>query len=78
MAFYSPSYESSIASTILNPTSGVVDGSNTVFVFDTAPSVIVVDTGRVMQQTSDDGTVNWTGTLTVTLTVAPNFDIYAF
>lgn len=59
------------------PTSGVVNGSNQVFVWATAPSVIVVDQGRAMQKTSSDGTVNWTGTLTTTLTVAPTFDIYA-
>ena len=55
---------------------GTVDGSNTVFSFSTAPNVIVVDQSRIMQQTSSDGTVNWTGTTTVTLAIAPNFDIY--
>lgn len=59
------------------PTSGTVDGSNAVFVWATAPNVIVVDQGRMMQQTSSDGTVNWTGTTTTTLTVPPNFDIYS-
>lgn len=60
------------------PTSGAVDGSNTIFVWATAPNVIVVDGGRSMQRVSSDGTVNWTvvGT-TTTLTIAPNFDIYA-
>ncbi len=56
---------------------GTVDGSNTVFTWTTAPQVIVVDQGRPMQKTSSDGTVNWTGTTTTTLTIAPNFDIYA-
>lgn len=59
------------------PTSGTVDGSNATFVFATAPSVIVVDQGRAMQKTSSDGTVNWTGTTTVVLTIAPVSDIYA-
>lgn len=57
--------------------SGVVDGSNAIFEWATAPNSIVVDQGRVMQKTSSDGTVNWTGTTTTTLTVAPNFDIFA-
>lgn len=55
---------------------GTVNGTNQVFVFSTAPSVISVDNGRVIQQTSSDGTVNWTGTTTITLTIAPNFDIF--
>lgn len=63
--------------TLLSPT-GTVDGSNATFVFTRAPSIIVVDGGRSMQKTSSDGTVNWTGTLTVVLTIAPNFDIYGF
>lgn len=59
------------------PTSGAVDGSNTVFTFATAPNVISVDQGRVMQAMSTDGTINWTGTTTITLTIAPNSDIFA-
>lgn len=59
------------------PSSGVVDGSNQTFVWATAPNVIVVDQGRPMQKVSSDGTVNWTGTTTTTLTIAPNFDIFA-
>jgi hypothetical protein len=55
---------------------GTVNGSNTVFTFAYAPQIIVVDGGKFMQQTSSDGTVNWTGTTTITLTVAPNFDIF--
>ncbi len=55
---------------------GTVNGTNTVFVFTTAPKVISVDQGRVMQKVSSDGTVNWTGTTTVTLTIAPTFDIF--
>ncbi len=54
---------------------GTVNGVNTIFIFATAPNSIVVD-GISMRQTSTDGTVNWTGTTTITLSVAPNFDIY--
>lgn len=61
--------------TLQTPT-GTVNGVNTVFVFSSAPTAIVVDGGRMMQATSSDGTVNWTGTTTVTLTVAPVFDIF--
>jgi hypothetical protein len=57
---------------------GTVDGSNTSFTFTSAPVQIIVDGGRSMQKVSSDGTVNWTGTTSVTLTVAPNSDIYAF
>ncbi len=57
---------------------GTVDGSNTSFTFTSAPVMIIVDGGRAMQKVSSDGTVNWTGTTSVSLTVAPNFDIYAF
>lgn len=65
-------------SSFQQPTSGVVDGSNQVFVWTTAPTVIVVDQGRTMQRVSSDGTVNWTvvGT-TTTLAIAPTSDIFA-
>lgn len=59
------------------PTSGTINGTNTIFVFTTAPVAIVVDGGRTMQKTSGDGTVNWTGTTTVTLSIAPVFDIFS-
>lgn len=59
------------------PSSGVINGSNQVFVWATAPNVIIVDGGRAMQKSSSDGTVNWTGTTTVTLTIAPTFDIFS-
>lgn len=55
---------------------GTVNGVNQTFVFAQAPNVIVVDDGRPMRQISSDGTVNWTGTTTVVMTIAPNFDIY--
>lgn len=58
------------------PTSGVVDGSNAVFVWATAPNAIVVD-GVIKRKLQSDGiTTNWSGTTTTTLTVAPNFDVY--
>ncbi len=57
------------------PTSGAIDGSNLIFAFATAPNAIVVD-GVSMQKTAGDSTSNWTGTTTITLAVAPTFDIY--
>ncbi len=57
---------------------GAVDGSNKDFTFTSAPSIIIVDGGRAMQKTSSDGTINWTGTTNVSLTVAPQNDIYGF
>lgn len=59
------------------PTSGVVNGINTVFVFATAPNILSVDGGRNIQKVSSDGTQNWTGTTNITLSVAPNFDVFA-
>jgi hypothetical protein len=56
-------------------TSGNINGSNAVFTWAVAPNAIVVD-GVSMRKVAADGTVNWTGTTTTTLTVAPNFDIY--
>lgn len=66
--------------TVLLPTSGVVNGSNTVFVFASAPNVIVLDNANIMnkQNITPDLTNNWTGTTTITLNQAPNFNIYAF
>lgn len=55
---------------------GAVDGLNQTFVFAKEPTLISVDQGRFMQKTSSDGTVNWVGTTTVNLQVAPNFDIF--
>lgn len=62
-------------STYQVPTSGSVNGTNTVFVWTTAPNVIVVD-GVPKHKTQSDGTTNWTGTTTTTLSVAPNYDIF--
>ena len=59
------------------PVSGAVNGTNQTYVWTTAPNVISVDNGRIMQKVSSDGTVNWTGTTTTVLTIAPNWDIFA-
>ncbi len=59
------------------PLSGNVDGNNKVFVWSTAPNAIVVDQTKTIQAISSDTTVNWTGTTTTTLLVAPTFDIFA-
>lgn len=59
------------------PVAGTPDGSIKVFVWLNAPNSITVDQGRTMQKVSSDGTVNWTGTTTTTLTLAPNFDIFS-
>lgn len=59
------------------PLSGSVNGTNQTFTWTTAPSAISVDQGRVMQKVSSDGTVNWTGTTTTVLSIAPNSDIFA-
>lgn len=63
--------------TDLLPLTGVVNGINRVFVFQLAPSIVFVD-GVPKEATSSDGTVNWTGTTTITLVIAPTFDIYAY
>lgn len=57
------------------PSSGAVNGTNKVFVWAVAPNAIVVD-GVSLRKTASDGTVNWTGTTTTTLLIAPNFDTY--
>lgn len=64
-------------STTYEVPSGTVNGSNTLFTFATTPVVIVID-GIAYEKTSSDGTVNWTGTTSVTVTIAPNFDIFGF
>jgi hypothetical protein len=58
----------------LAPT-GTVDGVNASFVFTIAPSIIFVD-GVAKQKVASDGTVNWTGTTTCVLAVAPTFDVF--
>lgn len=64
---------------VMVPT-GTIDGSNVTFVFSSAPSVIVLDNGTTMNKTNaaPDSTANWTGTTTVTLAVAPNFNIFGY
>lgn len=52
---------------------GTVNGVNKVFVYSTAPNAVVTD-GLTLQKVASDTTVNWTGTTTITLSVAPNFD----
>ncbi len=64
------------SSTGYQTATGSVDGVNQTFTFAVAPNVISVDQGRVMQKVSSDGTVNWTGTSVITLSIAPTFDIF--
>lgn len=59
------------------PTGGAINGTNLDFTWATAPNAICIDSGRIIQKVSSDGTVNWTGTTTTSLSIAPNFDIYA-
>lgn len=63
---------------VLIPSAGSVDSSNRIFTFATAPKVVILDNANIMNKVSSDGSVNWTGTTTITLAVAPNFNIYAF
>jgi len=59
---------------------GTVDGltnptPNRVFTFTTAPVIIYIDSVPY-QKVQSDGTVIWTGTTTVTLIKAPNYDVF--
>lgn len=54
---------------------GTVNGSNTSFTFSSAPVILYID-HVPYQKTSSDGTVNWTGTTSVTLTIAPINDLF--
>lgn len=65
---------------VMQPSSGVVNGVNKVFVWASAPSVIVLDNGTTMNKINiiPDLTVNWTGTTTTTLNVAPTFNIFGY
>lgn len=65
-----------VAVSVLTAT-GTVNSSNTAFTFASAPNVIVVD-DVPKQKTSSDGTVNWTGTTSIVLTVAPTFDVFGY
>lgn len=55
---------------------GTVNGVNTTFIFTNAPNAIVID-GVTKQKVGSDGTINWTGTTTVVLSVPPAFDIFS-
>lgn len=77
MSIWNPPPTSSGSVTVMVPT-GAVNGTNQVFVFPNAPSVVVVDNGSTMNKTSSDGTQNWTGTTTITLLVAPTSNIFGF
>lgn len=57
------------------PTGGAVNGTNAIFTWAVEPNAISVD-GLIIRKTASDGTVNWSGTTTVTLSVAPTFDIF--
>jgi len=50
--------------------SGSVNGVNASFNFVSAPNILYID-HVPYQQTSSDGTVNWTGTTSITITGAP-------
>lgn len=54
---------------------GTVNGTNAIFVFPATPNVVCVD-HQPFQKVSSDGTVNWTGTTTITLSVAPVTDVF--
>lgn len=58
------------------PATGAVNGTNVTFTWATEPSALVID-GITKQKVQSDSTVNWTGTTTTILTIAPNFDIFA-
>lgn len=55
---------------------GAVNGVNPTFSFTNAPNVVVVD-GVPRQKVQSDGTINWSGTTTITLSIAPTFDVFA-
>lgn len=59
----------------LDPSSGLVNGTNTQFVFSSKPTYIVSDHAWYKEN------VGWTwntGTSTATMTIPPNDDIYGF
>lgn len=77
MTLYNPPVTNSSGFGFQIPISGAVDGVNATFGWTTAPNVIVVDSGRVMRKTTNDGENNWTGTTTTVLEIPPNHDVYA-
>jgi hypothetical protein len=54
---------------------GTVNGTNRTFIWTVAPNAIVVD-GATLQQTEQGGQINWTGTTTTVMTVAPTESIF--
>jgi seryl-tRNA synthetase len=67
----------SIGSSAVTPTE-IPNGSTTTFTFSSKPKIVFVDGGRAVQETSNDGSVNWSySTPTLTMTIAPVFDIFA-
>lgn len=59
--------------TLLNPTSGTIDGNNKDFVFTTQPTIVVVDGAAYLL---NNGFTWNSGTNTASLTVAPTFDVF--
>lgn len=61
-----------------SPLTGSVDGVNRTFTWTTAPSAITVD-GATLQKTEQGSfsTVNWSGTTTTVMAVAPTQSIFA-
>lgn len=72
-----PQYTGGSGVSVLVPT-GAVNGVNKVFTFTSAPVVVILDNGNTMNKTSSDSTANWTGTTTITLQIAPTFNIFGF
>ncbi len=58
------------------PLTGTVNGVNKTYTWTTAPNALVVD-GLTINAISSDGTVNWVGTTSTVLTIAPNFNVFA-
>lgn len=58
------------------PLTGAVNGINRTYTWSTAPNAITVD-GATLQKSEQGGTVNWTGTVTTVMTIAPNDSIFA-
>lgn len=65
---------STIGAAFMTPTSGALNQST--FTWSAAPKIIYRD-GVPMQKVSTDGTVNWTGATTTTLSIWPTSDIFA-
>lgn len=59
------------------PLTGAVNGTNKTFTWTTAPNALGVDGGVLQKTEQTGGTVNWTGTTTTVLAVAPTRAICA-